>query len=73
MKRLEEAARRLDAAVARLEQAAARRNGDAAETKRLTEALAAARAEHGALEETTTHVASRLDSAIARLSAVLEA
>jgi ribosomal protein S4 len=71
MKRLEEAARRLDLAVSRLELAAARRNGDPAEARRLAEALEAAKAKQGALEETTAQVASRLDAAIVRLSSVL--
>lgn len=72
MKRLEDAARRLEEAVARLEKAAARPSGDdGAETRRLAAALAEAKAEQAALEDTTTHVASRLDAAILRLNAVL--
>ena len=70
MKRLEEAARRLEQAVARLEQAAARPRGDA-EARRLAAALAEAKAENGALAETTSKVAGRLDAAIARLNAAL--
>ena len=71
MKRLEEAARRLEQAVARLEQAAARPRGGDAEARRLAAALAEAKAENGALAETTSKVAGRLDAAIARLNAAL--
>jgi hypothetical protein len=72
MKRLEDAARRLEEAVARLEKAASRPSDDrSAETRRLTAALAEAKAERAALEDKTTHVASRLDAAILRLNAVL--
>jgi hypothetical protein len=72
MKRLEDAARRLEEAVARLEKVAGRLpSTHIAETRRLTAALAEAKAEQAALEETTTHVASRLDAAIGRLNAVL--
>jgi len=71
MKRLEEAARRLEAAVARLERVASRSGGNAAETRRLAAALAEAQADNGALERTTAQVATRLDAAISRLDAVL--
>jgi hypothetical protein len=72
MKRLEDAARRLEDAVARLEKAASRPSADhSAEARRLTAALAEAKAERAALEDKTTHVASRLDAAILRLNAVL--
>jgi hypothetical protein len=73
MKRLEEAARRRDSAVSRLEQVAARRTGEAAEGRLLAAALAAEKAERGALDDTTAQVASRLDAAIARLGSVLGA
>ena len=72
MKRLEDAARRLEEAVARLEKVVGRRAGDdLSENRRLAAALAEAKAERAALEDTTTHVASRLDAAILRLNAVL--
>jgi hypothetical protein len=72
MKRMEDAARRLEEAVARLERAAGRPSGDhKAESRRLAAALAEAKAERAALEDTTTQVASRLDAAIVRLNAVL--
>jgi exonuclease VII small subunit len=71
MKRLEEAARRLEQAVTRLEQATARGGNGSSEARRLATALAEARAQNGALAETTAQVAGRLDAAIARLNAAL--
>ena len=72
MRRLEEAARRLEEAVGRLERAAQRTGADAAERQRLAKALAEARADYAALEETTAQVATRLDETILRLDSVLE-
>ena len=72
MKRLEEAARRLEEAVGRLERAVQRVGADAEEKGRLATALAEARADYAALEETTAQVADRLDATILRLNSVLE-
>jgi len=75
MKPLEEAARRLEMAVTRLEQALSRqgdaRLGASGDARRLAVALAEAKAENGALEQTNAQVAGRLDAAIARLTSVL--
>ena len=64
--------RRLEEAVGRLERAAERTGADAAERQRLAKALAEARADYAALEETTAQVATRLDETILRLDSVLE-
>ncbi len=71
--KLEQAAKRLELAVTRLEHAIGPAGGDAAESKRLVAALAEAKAEYSALEQTTSRVATRLDATIERLNAVLRA
>jgi hypothetical protein len=71
--KLEQAAKRLELAVTRLERAIGHAGGDAAESKRLVAALAEAKAEYSALEQTTSRVATRLDATIERLNAVLRA
>ena len=71
--KIEQAAKRLELAVTRLERAIRHvgRNDD--ESKRLVAALAEAKAEYSALEQTTTRVATRLDATIERLNTVLRA
>jgi hypothetical protein len=71
--KLEQAAKRLELAVTRLERAIGHAAGNAAESKRLVAALAEAKAEYSALEQTTSGVATRLDATIERLNAVLRA
>ena len=71
--KLEQAAKRLELAVTRLERAIRHVGGDSLESKRLVAALAEAKAEYSALEQTTSLVATRLDATIARLNAVLSA
>jgi hypothetical protein len=71
--KLEQAAKRLELAVTRLERAMHHVGGDDAESKRLVAALAEAKAEYSALEQTTSRVATRLDATIERLNTVLRA
>jgi hypothetical protein len=71
--KLEQAANRLELAVTRLERAIRHAGGDNAESKRLVAALAEAKAEYSALEQTTSRVATRLDATIERLNTVLRA
>ena len=71
--KLEQAANRLELAVTRLERATRHVDGRDDESKRLVAALAEAKAEYSALEQTTSRVATRLDATIERLSAVLRA
>ena len=52
--KLEQAAKRLELAVTRLEHAIGPAGGDAADSKRLVAALAEAKAEYSALEQTTS-------------------
>lgn len=72
MRKLEQAAQRLDAAVRRLEAASARRGGDAVEKRRLSEALDAAKAEYATLEAKIERVTSRLDGTIERINQALD-
>ncbi|HEX3498805.1 MAG TPA: hypothetical protein VHT04_05730 [Stellaceae bacterium] len=69
MSKLETAAQRLELAVAHLERAARQAGGS--ESQMLAAALSEAKAQYSALEQTTSHVASRLDATIERLNAVL--
>ena len=71
MKKLEEAAQRLDRAVKRLE-AAASGVGAGDGDKRLQEALAAAKAEYATLEEKIERVTTRLDGTIERINTTLD-
>jgi hypothetical protein len=71
--KLEQAAKRLELAVTRLERAIRHAGGDTAESERLVAALAEAKAEYSALEQTTARVATRLDATIERLNTVLRA
>jgi cell division protein FtsB len=77
MSKMEDAARRLEAAVVRLERTLERRGergiDGAAESRQLVADLAAARENYAALEATTTRVATRLDATIERLNAALGA
>ncbi len=69
MARLDQAAKRVQAALDRLEQAVEGRGGAAAQRK----ALESARSETAAMQEIAGTVATRLDSTITRLKATLEA
>ena len=71
--KIEQAAKRLELAVTRLERAIRHVGGNDDESKRLVAALAEAKAEYSALEQTTTRVATRLDATIERLNTVLRA
>lgn len=72
MTRIEEAARRLERAVTRLEKAASRLPPEGVETRQLALELAEAQAENKRLREVNEAVATRLDGALERLSAVLD-
>jgi chromosome segregation ATPase len=73
MSRLDQARRRLEVAVARLERAAQRSHARLAERAELAAALERARAEGKDLRELGTSLSTRLDSAIGRLKAAIEA
>jgi hypothetical protein len=69
MASLEDAVKRLERAVLRLEQAS---DGMGERGAAHNGALAAARADYAALQQTTESVASRLDAAIMRIDRALE-
>jgi len=73
MSRLDQARRRLELAVARLERAAQGSHARLAERAELAAALERARAEGKDLRELGTSLSTRLDSAIGRLKAAIEA
>lgn len=72
MRKLEQAARRLEGAVRRLEAAVERVRGDATEKRRLSDALAAAKAEYATLEAKIERVTNRLDGTIERINQALD-
>lgn len=69
MARLDEASKRLQRAIENLESVVSRRiaQGGGADDQALREALSAAQRENAALQELTSTVSARLDSAILRL------